>query len=259
MIDEINGFKIVKHLERRKNNPYCIAACKECGKEWETALYTLKTKKSCGCNSWKQLKPLPENINGFRIIKDYAYTRGGLSRRALVECKVCKKEYEADPNKLQYRQHCGCMKRGIIATRYAKSHSQLAQAILHMKSRCYNKNNKDYYNYGARGITVCDEWLNDSNSFCEWALNNGFQRDKKLSIERIDSSKGYSPENCKWADAIEQARNTRRVKMTIENAREIRIKHGQSPCYSNILNLAKEYGVSDASIYLIVQNKTWKE
>ena len=60
MINELNGFKIIKHLERRKNNSYVLAICKECGKKWETALYTLKTKKSCGCNSWKQLNPLPE-------------------------------------------------------------------------------------------------------------------------------------------------------------------------------------------------------
>lgn len=106
---------------------------------------------------------------------------------------------------------------------------------------------------------MCDEWLNDRNTFCEWSLSNGFENGKSLSIDRIDNNKGYSPDNCRWENATEQGRNTRRVKMTIENAREIRIKHMKSPCYSTILNLAKEYGVSDASIYLIIQNKTWKE
>lgn len=259
MISEVNGFKIVKNLERRRNNPYVLALCKECGKEWETALYTLKTKKSCGCNSWKQLKPLPEYINGFRTIKCHGYDMNRGVRWATVECKACKKEYGVDPNKLQYRKHCGCMKQDVIACKYVKSHPQLAQAIKHMMSRCYNEKDRDYYNYGARGITICDEWLSDRNTFCEWALNNGFENDKSLSIDRIDNNKGYNPENCRWTDALKQARNTRRVKMTIENAREIRIKHKNAPCYSMILNLANEYVVSNASIYLIIQNKTWKE
>lgn len=259
MINEINGFKIVRHTERKRNNPYCIALCKYCGKEWETAFYTLKTKKSCGCNSWKQLKPLPEYINSFRTIKCHGYDMTHGYRWATVECKVCKKEYDVDPNKLQYRNHCGCMKKEVVACRYAKSHPQLAQAIKHMLSRCYNKKNRDYYNYGALGITICKEWLEDRNSFCEWAIENGFQNDKGLSIDRIDSSKGYFPENCRWGNAVIQGRNTRRVKMTIENAREIRVKHSQSPCFSTIVSLAQEYGVSDATIYLIVQNKTWKE
>ena len=255
MINEINGFKIVKHLERRRNNPYVLALCKECGKEWETALYTLKTKKSCGCNSWKQLKPLPEYINGFRTIKCLGHING--SRRAIVECKVCQKEYEVDPNKLQYRKHCGCIVRGKVASNYASSHPRLRGILKHMMARCYNPNNQDYYNYGARGITVCDEWKVNTDSFCKWALDNGYE--ETLTIERIDSSKGYYPENCKWANAEEQARNTRRVKMTIENAREIRIKYNQIPIYSTILKLAKEYDVSDATIYLIIQHKTWKE
>lgn len=257
MINEINGFKIVKHLERRRNNPYVLAVCKECGKEWETALYTLKTKKSCGCNSWKQLKPLPEYINGFKTIKCHGYDMNRGVRWATVECKVCKKEYDVDPNKLQYRKHCGCIVKGKVASDYAATHPRLRGILKHMMARCHNPNNQDYYNYGARGITVCEEWKKSTDSFCEWALMNGYK--ENLSIERIDSEKGYNPGNCKWADALEQARNTRRVKMTIENAKEIRIKHKQSPCYSTISNLANEYGVSDASIYLIIQNKTWKE
>jgi hypothetical protein len=265
MISEINGFKIIedfgvaykdKNISRSKTH-FVIAICKQCENPWKTSYYTLNKINGCGCNSWKQLKPLPEYINGFRIIKCHGYDQVRNVRWATVECKECKKEYEVDPNKLQYRNHCGCIVHGSIATKYEKSHPRLSRIFRGMVGRCYNKNNADYYNYGGRDILICDEWKNDRNKFCEWALKNGYK--DNLTIDRIDSNKGYYPENCRWEDAEVQARNTRRVKMTLEGAVDVRSKHLLSPSYSTILSLAKEYDVSDATIYLIIQNKIWKE
>ena len=54
-----------------------------------------------------------------------------------------------------------------------------------MKQRCYNPNHSAYKNYGGRGIKICDEWLNDYNSFLKWAENNGYR--EGLSIDRIDN------------------------------------------------------------------------
>jgi hypothetical protein len=261
----VNGFEIIQDLGVVYKNPgvnrnkthYVIVICKHCKREWKTSYYTLSKIDGCGCTRPSQLKPLPEYINGFKTIKCHGYDTNRGIRWATVECKVCKNGYEVDPNKLQYRKHCGCIIHGTIATKYEKSHPRLAGIFRHMMGRCYTQSNLDYHNYGARGIKVCDEWKNDRNKFCEWALNNGYQ--DNLSIERIDSKKGYGPENCKWANAEEQARNTRRVKMTIEGARSMRKIYKESPCYSTILKLAKEYKVSDATVYLIIQNKTWKE
>lgn len=174
---------------------------------------------------------------------------------ATVECKVCKRKYEVDPNKLKYRKHCGCLQGDTIKCRYSKDYPQLAQAFKHMVSRCYNKNDKDYYNYGARGITVCEEWLKDRNLFCEWSLENGFKEKINLSIDRIDSNKGYSPDNCRWVNAITQGRNTRRNVMTIEIAREIR----KEIDYMTQEQLSIKYNVSKATIWFIVTNRTWKE
>ncbi len=190
-MQNINGFEIIGDIWVNDKNCYkCNALCKECKREFLTNYHSLCRIKSCGCRRVTRFKELPEFINGFKIIEDYGYDRVKDVRRALVECKVCKNNYEVDPHKLKYRKHCGCMKKDVIACKYVKEHKQLAQAYHHMKSRCYNINNKDYYNYGARGIKVCDEWLSDINIFCAWSLDNGYQNDKKLSIDRIDPSKG---------------------------------------------------------------------
>lgn len=89
-----------------------------------------------------------------------------------------------------------------------------------MKKRCLNPNDKSYVNYGARGITVCDEWLNSEKvysvlghptkgylAFQEWSLANGYE--EGLTLDRIDNEKGYSPSNCRWVTRKVQNFNKR--------------------------------------------------
>lgn len=79
-----------------------------------------------------------------------------------------------------------------------------------MKQRCCNPLNKNYFRYGGRGITVCNEWMHDFQAFYKWAIENGYDENAatgQCTIDRIDNEKGYSPDNCRFVTIQEQQRN----------------------------------------------------
>lgn len=73
-----------------------------------------------------------------------------------------------------------------------------------MKQRCYNESDDSYRFYGARGIGICDSWLQTPSKFEEWSLENGYEA--HLTIDRIDSDKWYEPNNCRWVTLEDNAR-----------------------------------------------------
>jgi hypothetical protein len=257
-MQNINGFIVLGNYWINDKNVYkCITRCRICNKEFETNYHALHRMKSCGCARPSPMKPVPNIINGVKVVKDLGFVDLGhrKERRIIAECLICYDYFETCPRYLKKQVHCGCMKNGVIKCKYVRSHPQLVQALKHMKARCYNEKNQDYYNYGARDITVCDEWLANSNVFCEWAIVNGFENNKNLSIDRIDNNKGYCPENCRWSDPTAQSRNTRRTKLTIELARKIREEYK----IMSQQKIADKYKVSQGTIGLVVRNVIWKE
>lgn len=129
---------------------------------------------------------------------------------------------------------CGCIRKERLRN-MTKTHGQRQTRIYgiytNMKSRCNNKNMSEYHCYGGRGIKICEEWSGESGfeNFYRWSMANGYN--ETLSIDRIDNNKDYSPENCRWATRIQQARNKNNNHKVLCNGKEY--------CISELLEIAK--------------------
>lgn len=115
-------------------------------------------------------------------------------------CLVCNRELE---KKKDGRKYCG--KQGLEGT-CAWKVSRLMLKLNSIKERCTNQKHKNYIRY--KDTFIDSEWMKNSFSFAYWSLKNGWSKEKTV-IDRIDNSKGYSPENCRFVNWIESARNKR--------------------------------------------------
>lgn len=106
-------------------------------------------------------------------------------------------------------QSCGCLNEEV-KFKHGQSHTKLHNIWLNIKARCTNERNKNYNNYGGRGIKVCDEWIGKNGfiNFYNWSYENGYK--EGLSIDRINNDGNYCPENCRWVTMKVQANNTRK-------------------------------------------------
>lgn len=118
--------------------------------------------------------------------------------------------------KTGHTRSCGCLQQEVTVSRsttHGKCYAQVYTTYFGMKQRCINTSDHKYRDYGGRGITVCDRWLESSPTGFENFLEDmGDRPTTKHSIDRIDVNGNYEPSNCRWATSTQQARNKRKPK-----------------------------------------------
>lgn len=113
---------------------------------------------------------------------------------------------------------CGCLKNEKSSQRltkhgYGRMHEH--SVWRHAKARCLDPNNRDWKNYGGRGITMCNEWINSFEAFLQHIGMRPLKDQNQargLFLDRIDNNRGYEPGNVRWATMTESNRNRRNVK-----------------------------------------------
>lgn len=131
-----------------------------------------------------------------------------------VECETCNGLQKMRMSDYKRRPEAECQSCAAKrkATKHGLCNTKLYDVYNGMKARCYAESSKDYKHYGARGIVMCKEWLDDVTNFSKWANENGYKNG--LTIDRINNDKGYTPENCRWTTQKIQTRNTKVLRNT---------------------------------------------
>jgi hypothetical protein len=160
-------------------------------------------------------------------------------RRLICRC-ACGQERLIDKQNLMRggTKSCGCSRTGGV--KRSAGARRLYKVWIEMIRRCHSQNSKYYYNYGARGITVCQEWRDSLEAFY---AHIGDRPTINHSIDRIDNNRGYEPGNVRWATRKVQNRNQRKnILITMD---------GETRVFAD---WAEHYGISWSTVKVRLKN-----
>ncbi len=177
-------------------------------------------------------------------------------KKGIYKCPKCKEEFTLNfKYKKTYKPNglCGKCQKPLIARTHGDGYTRLYNIWKGMKQRCTNVNHPRFKDYGAKGVYVCDEWLNDYVAFKKWSLANGYNETKELDKDRLAMEKGvqksYSPETCLWLERSDHAKNKK--KLTNKEIEMIRERYKTETQTA----LAIQFNVSQTTIGRIVRRE----
>ena len=181
-------------------------------------------------------------------------------RFALYKCTCCGKEFEHCTANVARTKSCGCARdvrpinHGDARKKSVSEYRKLYRAFVGIHQRCSNAKSTRFSRYGGRGICVCDEWSIYA-VFKEWAIKNGWA--EGLQIDRIDNDGNYCPENCRWTTREENLKNRdlSRVGMHARKLDPDKVAKIRSGVCAR--ELAKDFGVSESLIYMVMRGDRW--
>lgn len=248
-VGRLTVMEMVEEGSRKKYKCRC-----ECGEECIVRADRLKSGAtlSCGClRKERQSEANTKEISAgtvfgrFTVIENTGEkdSSGTYQYKCQCECGE-KKIIPGTALRTGKVQSCGCLRKERqrqAVVKHGDYKSRLYKIWDGMIQRCTNPNNKKYQYYGGRGITVCAEWLNNYQSFRDWAIENGYDEKAEqwaCTLDREDTNGEYGPNNCRWVPQSTQMNNTRRCRVvTVDGVSR------------NMTQWAQELGVHRSSLY----------
>lgn len=220
--------------QKKSGTPIFCVTC-ECGNTYlKVGLDMLESGKTkdCGCSK-RNIDLIGKKFGRLLVVSK---TNERIRNHIVWECQCdCGNVFYAQGQYLKDGSivSCGCISK---EKQHFACNSPIHRVWNTMIERCYNKNRKQFYLYGGRGIQVCEEW-NASNgnikafsNFYEWAINNGYKEERlsngrnKYTLDRINPDGDYCPKNCRFITNEEQQRNKRADKLFTFNNQTKTIK-----------------------------------